>query len=456
MEVTCDGAARGPRESLLRGSGLIPAPPLSRVRVLQLAWPIVLAQAATALTGVVDTAVMGSVGTTADLGAVAVASVTFSFLYWGFGFLRMSTTGLTAQAAGRDDPGEARATLIRALALGAAFGLGLFIAFPLLRGAALLAFQASPDAEFGASAYMGARIFGAPAALMGFAVNGWLLGMGKTRSLLIYQVVLNGLNAVLDATFVSQLGWGPWGIGAGTAIAEWFALMVGLYLVRDGFSGFGSLWRRSAIASLFVANRDIAIRTLALLFGFGWFVNAGALVGPANLAGNQVLLQFVAVAAFVLDAFAFIAEKEAGEAIGSGDRARLVRAIRLTTELALGAGALFSLGFFLVGRPLLHVFVTDPAARDAALAYLPYCAVVPLLGVPAYQLDGIFLGATRGRALRTAALVSTAGYISLDLALRPSMGNTGVWLAFLGMYLLRASALGVALPALLEEVRSRE
>ena len=419
--------------------------------MLALAWPIVLAQIATAMTGVVDTAVMGRVGDAEDLAAVAVAAVTFSFLYWGFGFLRMATTGQTAQALGAGEAAEARAVLVRALGLGAALGVGLLVLFPLLRLVALGLFQASAPVETLAEGYLDARIWGAPAALMGFGIMGWLLGTGRTRALLGFQVVLNGTNAVLDASFVGLLDWGPAGLGAGTAIAEWVALGFGLVLVRDGFVAVGPLLDRARLGAMFSANRDIMIRTLALLAAFAWFVNSGALVGSDNLAGNQVLLQFIAVSAFVLDAFAFVAEKEVGQAVGAGDGARLRRAMRVTSELALGFGLLFAVGFAIMGEPLIRFFVVDPGASAAALAYLPYCAAVPILGIPAWQLDGIFLGATRGRALRNAAMVATALYIGADLWLRPLYGNTGVWLAFLMMYGFRAAALGLGLPGLLRQ-----
>lgn len=425
---------------------------LTRRRVLALAWPVILAQAATATPGLVDTAVMGTAGTAMDLAAVAVASVTFSFVYWAFGFLRMATTGLTAQAVGARQQGEVRALLQRGLLVGLVLGLAIQVLFPLWRGAAIAGFQASAGVEAEAARYMGARVFGAPAALMGFAINGWLLGTGRTRGLLAFQLVLNLSNAVLDATFVGVLGWGAAGIGAGTAIAEWLALGVGLWLVRSGLPRAPGLLDRARLQALFRANADILVRTLALLSAFAWFVNAGAGLGDAEAAGNQVLLQFIAVSAFVLDAFAFIAEKETGEAVGAGDPGRLDRAMRRTTELALAAGVGFSLLFGLAGAPLIRTFIADPAARDVALRFLPWCAAVPILGVPAWQLDGIFLGATRGRALRNAAVVATVLYIGLDLLLREH-GNTGVWWAFIGMYVLRALALLPGLPGLRRAVR---
>ncbi|MEM1105020.1 MAG: MATE family efflux transporter [Pseudomonadota bacterium] len=422
--------------------------PLNRSRILTLAAPIILAQAAIATTGVVDTAVMGYFGTATDLAAVGVAAVVFSFLYWGFGFLRMATTGLTAQADGAGDQAETRALLMRALILALALGLALFVTFPAVSRLALLLFQAELPVELLAREYFFARIWGAPAALMGFVVTGWLIGMGRTGALLAVQVVMNAINAGLDAWFVAGLGWGPGGIGAGTAIAEWAALAFGLWLVRDALTLRARLADRAALAALFTANRDIMVRTLALLTSIAWFVNSSARQGTEALAGNQVLLQFVAVAAFVLDAFAFVAEKEAGAAFGAGERARLFRAARLTSELALASAVALSLCFWIGGAWAIETFVSDRAARAAALAHLPWAAVVPAIGVAAWQLDGIFLGTTQGPAIRNAALLAMCAYLATDLVLSRQFGNAGVWTAFVLNYAYRAGALTLYWPRL--------
>lgn len=422
---------------------------LTRRRTLALAWPIILAQAATALTGIVDTAVMGLYGDKADLAAVAIAAAAFGFIYWGFGFLRMATTGLTAQASGAGEPAEARAVMLRAMGLGAALGLLLMVLFPLLRWGALAVFQAEPHVEALARDYFNARIWGAPALLMSYAVTGWLIATGQTRRLLAVQVVMNAVNAVLDAWFVAGLGWGPGGIGAGTAIAEWVALGFGLLLVRGAFRAPARLLDPARLRALFTANRDIMIRTLALVFAFTWFVRAGTTVGTAETAGNQVLLQFITVSAFVLDSFAFVAEKEVGEAYGARDPARLKRAMRITSELALASGVAIALVYFTSGTAIIETFIRDPEARAAALAFLPFCAVVPLIGMPAWQLDGIFLGATRGHALRNAGLLSTTLYVATDLVLRPLFANYGIWAAFLALYVYRALCLGAYLPGLI-------
>jgi MATE family multidrug resistance protein len=421
---------------------------LSRRKIFSLAIPVVLAQAATATTGIVDTAVMGRFGDKADLAAVAIAAVAYSFIYWGFGFLRMSTTGLAAQANGRGDMPEVSAILLRTLFLGGAIGVGLFLLSPLLKWVTFAAFAGTPEVESLAGGYFKARIFGAPAYLMGLGITGWLLGTGKTGQMLAFQIVMNGVNVVLDVWFVASLQFGPAGIGAGTAIAEWTALGVGLVIVRKGFKSPARLMDQSKLYALFSANRDIMIRTLALVFCFGWFVRSGTLISTAATAGNEVLLQFITVAAFVLDGFAFVAEKEAGEAYGAADGKRLARAMRLTSEFAFGFGILFALAYFVLGGWVIEAVIADPEARRTALDFLPYCAAVPILGVTAWQLDGLFLGTTQGKALRTAGVISAALYLATDMALRPAYGNAGVWAAFLAMYVYRAGALGWFVPQL--------
>jgi MATE family multidrug resistance protein len=217
-------------------------------------------------------------------------------------------------------------------------------------------------------------------------------------------------------------------------------------------TGRAVLLERQALLRLFAVNRDIMIRTLALLLMMTWFANSGARLGAVPLAANHVLMQFISLAAFILDAFAFTAESRVGQALGAGSRERLVRAVRLTGEFSLAAGAALALIFWTAGELVIAFVTTDPAVRAEAGQYLPFAALVPLLGMPSWLLDGVFIGATAGRALRVAALIAAALYLALDLALRP-LGNLGVWLAFSASYVLRAGALGWHFPALLRGLR---
>ena len=424
-----------------------------------------LGQASVPLVGIVDTVVIGRTGEPAALAGVALGAMIINLVFWTFGFLRMGLSGLTAQAHGANDSGEVDRLLLRGLGTGAVLGI-LIAALQIPLTSLGLAIMSGGEMVSGEAAqYIGARFFGAPAALAVFAMTGWLLGLGRTRAALLLQAVMNGANAALDIVLVSGFGMGAGGIGAGTAGAEWIALVAGLVIcARIAGGGPLTLYRRTdrnsifdrgALLRLFAVNRDLMIRTIALLLIFTWAVNSGARLGATTLAANHVLLQFIAVAAFVLDAFAFTAEARVGQAIGARSRQRFLQAVRLTSEFALLGGAALALTYWLAGGAIIGFIVGDPATASTARRFLLFAAAVPLLGAPSWMLDGVFIGATRGKALRNAAVATTAVYIGLDLALRP-MGNTGLWIAFLSSYLLRALTLGAYLPGLLRDVTDKE
>ncbi len=435
--------------------------PLTRRAIFAQAWPIMLGQASVPLVGIVDTAVIGRTGDATALAGVALGATIITLVFWTFGFLRMGMTGLTAQAEGSGDRAEVEALLLRALAIGIALGLVLLaISWP-VREAALAIMSGTPPVNAEAGGYMQGRFLGAPAALAVYAINGWLLGLGRTREALALQIVMNLANIGLDIWFVWGMGFGAYGVGLGTACAEAVALLLGLLLVGRvaGASVLKIIGRtprrlltdRARLAKLFAVNRDIMIRTVALLILFTWFANAGARLGAETLAANHVLLQFVSFSAFILDAFAFTAEQRVGSAYGQGDRRRFLRAIRLTGEFSLLSGALLALAFLLAGGSLIDFLTTDPQVREVARTYLPFAALIPLVGMPSWMLDGVFIGTTRGTALRNAGVAATVLYIGLDLLLRPA-GNMGVWIAMSASYLLRAGGLALYFPSLLRDV----
>lgn len=431
--------------------------PLTRRSILAQAWPIMLGQTTVPLVGLVDTAVIGWTGDAAALAGVALGTAIISFIFWAFGFLRMGMTGLTAQAHGRGARDQVDGLLVRGVAAGLGIGVVLVALQIVLVPAAFALLAGGGALDAAAREFVTARFLGAPAALGFYAINGWLFGLGRTRETLALQILVNLVNAVLDLLFVWQFGMGARGVGFGTAIAEWVGLIAGIVLVvriagprallgqRAGFL-HGAAWRR-----LFAVNADIMVRTIALLTLFLWLANAGARLGTVQLAANHVLMQLVSIFAFVLDGFAFTAESRVGQAVGRGSRHELRRAIRLTGEFSVGFGLLATLAALVLGGALIDLLTTNAAVREAARAVLPLAALAAIVGVPAWLLDGVFIGATQGRALRNAAILATMLYIATDLLLRP-FGATGLWLALLASYGFRAGLLAIQLPRLFATV----
>lgn len=433
-------------------------PDLTRRRAFSLAWPMIFAQAAQPLAGLTDTAVISLSGTAAEIGGVGLGIIAYSPLYWGFYFLRMGTTGLAAQAEGAEEEGQLQRVLLRALAVAMAGGLAIILLQSLWRAAAFGVLSGSADVERAADAYLAARLWGAPAALGMFAITGWLIGLGRTRAMLAVNFVFAGVNIALDLWFVLGLALGPGGVGWATSLAEYAAMAAGGALVlreivrRGGWSEDTFDWARlrdlAAVAALFKISTALFIRSMTLVLAFGWFQNTAARLGDVVIASNQVLLQFITLWAFALDAFAFTAEAEVGAAVGRRDRARLRNAVRITSELALGGAIVFCLVTLAAGPPVLRLMVEDEAVRAAALAYLPFVALAPILGAPAWQLDGVFTGATRAWTMAAAAVASALAYLFTDRLVTPTYGVAGLWGAFLAYYVYRALFLAVAYPSL--------
>ena len=401
-------------------------------RVLRIAGPIVLSNATVPFLGAVDTAVIGQLGDAASLGAVGIGAVILATLYWAFGFLRMSTSGLAAQAQGAGDQGERSAVLLRALIVGLGAGLALVVAQGLLFAAAFGAAPASDEVEGLAHQYLAIRIWGAPATIALYALTGWLVGLERTRGVLVLQLWQNGLNILLDLWFVLGLGWGVPGVALATLIAEWTGLALALWLARDAFGpvlreALGRLGDRIAIRRMFSASRDIMARTILLQLSFTSFVFLGARFGDVTLAANQVLMQFLEITAYALDGFAFAAEALIGQAIGARSVVDTRAAGRICMQWGFGGAVALALVFALFGPMIIDLMTTAPDVREAARAYLPWLVVAPLIGVAAWIYDGIFIGALMTGDMLRAMLASVAIYVVALLILVPLAGNHGLW-----------------------------
>jgi len=424
-----------------------PAGDITHHRILTIAVPIILSNAATPLLGAVDTGVVGQLGDAAPIGAVGVGSVIFSTLYGLFLFLRMGTSGLTGQARGRRDADEVCALFFRSVLMGLAGGLALILLqWPIFAGALLLV-PASASVETLAHQYLAIRILSAPAAIAIFGMTGWLIAQERTGSVLLLQLFLNGLNILLDLIFVLVLNWGVPGVAVATVLAEWSAFLLGLALCRSACRpGAAQLWprifHRTQIMVMIKVNRDIMIRTVLLTLTLVSFVFFAAGLGDATLAANQVLLQFMFLAIAAIDGFSFAAESLVGLATASHDLAALRQTVR---RVAVGGMALAALTTGLIvgtGPLVIDVMTTAPDIRDLARGYLIWVALVPLIGTPSWILDGIFIGAVRARDMRNSMIVSFAFY-GLALAVTvPTLHNHGLWLSWLLILIARAVTLG--------------
>jgi MATE family multidrug resistance protein len=402
----------------------------------------------------VDTAVVGHLPDPSFIGGVAVGSVIFSFLFWGFGFLRMGTTGFTAQAHGAGDAAELRACLLRPLVLALGFGCLVILLQSPLRLVALWAMEASAEVEGHTAVYFDIRVWSAPAVLVNYVVLGWLLGVQRPRMALVLQILLNGVNIALDLLFVVGFGWDVAGVAWATLIAETAAALVGLAVILKSLGRLPDAadWARlrdpARLTALLRVNFDIFLRTLCLVLAFGIFTAEGARFGDVVLAGNAILLQFQSFISHGLDGFAHAAEILAGGAQGAGNRRTFRRAVVVCSLWGLG-GALLAGGVLLAGGPLLiAAFTSLPEVRLSAETYLWWMIVSPLISVWSFLLDGIFIGATRTAAMRNAMVLSLAVFLAANWLLLPAFGNHGLWLSLTLFMAARGLTMALYYPAL--------
>ncbi|WP_043307089.1 MATE family efflux transporter [Pseudomonas sp. ML96] len=417
-------------------------------RVWALAAPMILSNLSVPLVALVDAAVIGHLPHTQQLGAVVVGSSLYAMLVGVFGILRMSATGFAAQATGRGDGGALRQVLLQSLALAGLIALlvGL-LALP-LSGLALQLMQPSAQLDALTREFFHARLFGLPATLAGAALVGWLLGTQNARGALAVMLTTNLLNVALNLWFVLGLDWGVLGSARASVVAEWCGALLGLLLAwrtlgrHPGQIDTAALRQWRSWSALLAVNRDILIRTLALHLVFFLITVQGTRLGDATVAANALLLNGLLLAAFALDGLAHAVEALCGHAIGAGDRLALRRSLVVAGGWSLCGSLLFALLFLLGGQLFVDLQSDIAEVRNAAYPYLPYLALLPLIAVWSYLLDGLFIGATRAREMRNAMLLSVALGLLVGWLLR-GLGNHGLWLAFLCFMLMRGLCLAI-------------
>ena len=432
----------------------------SHRQVWALAGPIIISNLSIPLVGAVDTAVVGHLPGPEYIGAVALGALIFSFLFWGFGFLKMGTTGFIAQAYGADDQPTLLDTLSRVIIL--AFGLGLLtilLSYPLIQFALYL-LDGSAEVEALTANYAFIRIWSAPATLCTYVFTGVFIGMHNTRRVLIILLVLNISNILLDLLFVIGFEMGVEGVALATLIAEYLAAACGFYMLRDPLKkalqrfNWQTILERQALIRLMSANSDIFIRTLCLVFSLSYFTALSTGMGEIVLAANAILLHLQSIMAYALDGFAHAAEALTGSAYGARKPKTYQRSVKMTTIWAFGFSVLISAIYLIFGESILGLFTNIEEVLNTAKIYLPWMIIAPIISIWSFQLDGIFIGASFTKEMRNAMLVSMLIYLALLQWLVPQWGNHGLFLGLSLFMLIRALTLGWYYPRIIKAIKN--
>lgn len=421
--------------------------------VFSIALPMTLAFLTTPLIGTVDTAVIGQYGEAALIGGLAVAALIFDVVFSTFNFLRTGTTGLTAQALGAGNRADMALTLLRALLLAAISGLLVLVLMAPIRDGALAFLEPGEAVASAAVRYYDIRMLAAPLTLANYALLGWVLGLGRSGIGLALQTLLNGVNIALSLILGLELGYGVEGIAWAAVIAEGTALIAGLLVaVRLGRGSFRTVLPRvfdaEAIRRMIGVNRDIMIRSFALLAAFALFTRMGGRFGDTVLAANAILMNFFMIGGYFLDGLAAAAEQLAGRAIGARQRDAFFSAVKLTVLWGFVFAATASAILYAFGDQLIALMTTAADVRAVAAVFLPWAALTPIAGVLAFEMDGVYIGATWSRDMRNMMLLSLAAFLALVAALVPLLGNHGLWLAIIFFLGARGATLSWRLPRL--------
>jgi len=401
------------------------------------------------IAGLVDMAMLGHLDSISHLAGVALASVIFDYLYWGFGFLRMTTTGLTAQAVGRNDVEEIYATALRGLVLAGAIGfLILLLAKPIsMAGFGLLVGE--PDVERAGMAYFDARVLAAPATLLNFVFIGWFLGRERSDIVLLLSAIGNLSNIVLDYLFIFEWGWESWGAGLATAISQYLLLMVavGLALRHSPPGGLSEAWAKAKegtrVRDLLVLNGDMMLRTLVLQTTFAVFTNVGALMGTVALAGNAVLLKVLSLASYFIDGYAYALESLVGIFHAQKKLDALREVLKHATLVSIGTGLGVVALFVLFPETLFGLLTNHEDVLTFIVGYAPWLFAVVGVGAVAYALDGYFIGLTAAHTMRQTMFVAAGlGFAPFAALAAGTLNNHILWSSMVAFMLLRAIGLG--------------
>ncbi len=414
--------------------------------VFAIAVPMTLAYLTTPLVGVISLGVIGQLGDPALVGGVSIGGLIFDIVFLSFNFLRAGTTGLVAQALGAGNVREMTATLLRALLLAAVIGIAILILRSPILALAQHLIGGSDAVQAATRTYWDIRVLCAPMMLANYVILGWLIGLGRAGHGLFLQLVLNGVNVALSILLVHGYGWSVAGAAWAGFTAETTAALLGIAMIfrlvdRTALPDRAAVLSRAAFTRLIALNRDILIRSFALLFAFAVFTARSAAAGDVILAANELLMNLIILAAYFLDGLAAAAEQLTGRAIGARHRPAFDRALRLTILWGYVIGATLTLVLLLAGGHIIDLMTTSEPVRTAARGVLIWAALFPLFGTLAYQMDGVFIGATWSADMRNTMLFAVVVYLVVGAVLALPLGIVGWWIALLVFLLTRGLTL---------------
>jgi len=430
-------------------------------KILKLAIPNIISNLTVPLLSSVDTALMGHLSEIYYLGAIAVGGMIFNFIYWGFGFLRMGTTGLTAQAYGKKDDIESINTLGRALFAAFAFSILLILLKNYIIDISFMIIDSSPQVEEQGRIYFSIRIFAAPATLSLYAVTGWFLGMQNARYPLILALVVNIFNILFNLLFIKFFSMTVDGVALGTVFANYIGVITAYFLLVKSYKNlfkklsFKSILNSALFRKFFKVSRDIFIRTLILIFAFSFFTVMSARSGDLILAANTILINLWTIMAYGIDGFAFAAESLIGRYLGAKDLKRLSKAVKLTFVWGFGLAFLFTIIYIIFPNWILGIFTNKPDVINLALQLMIWTQIAPIIGSFCYIWDGIFIGATATAAMRNTMIISLfVFYLPVYFLTRDLLGTQALWLSLTVFMLIRGITLALLYkPAILAHLK---
>ncbi len=433
--------------------------------ILKLALPSILANITVPLVGMVDIAVAGHLDVNAAtmIGGIAIGTMLFDLLYWNFGFLRIGTGGLAAQAYGRGDRKECARILSRALGISIAIAVVLLAIQWVFIKAAFMVVDCTPEVQELASRYFFIRIWAAPATLGLMALKGWFIGMQDSVSAMVADVTVNGMNILMSILLALGLtvgdkailpGMGFPGIAAGTLIAQWTGLLISLSIIvfkyrKDTMAllhkeDFKGLFKGGETRRFFVMNRDLFIRSLCFIAIYIGFTVISARYGDTLLAVSSILMKLLMIFSYFTDGFAYAGEALTGKYIGAQDRPMVGQTVKWTFVWSMGIALIFMLIYQFAGVPMLRLMTSDSSVIEAAKDYMPWLLLMPVVGCAAFTWDGIYIGATASKAIRNTMIISSIFvFIPSWYILMPQFGNHGLWIAFLFFMIARGAAMSL-------------